>query len=65
MLQLERIVLAYDMGHLLVEIGSSLGLWLGISIIGIFDVLAAALLKIKYHAQKVDLQQKSQNIKNI
>ena len=65
MVQLERIVLAYDIGHLLVEIGSSLGLWLGISVIGIFDVLAAALLKIKYHVQKLDLQQKSQNIKNI
>ena len=50
---MERIVLAYDMGSLLVEIGSSLGLWLGISIIGIFDVLAAAVFKIKEQAYNV------------
>lgn len=32
-------VLAYGFGSLLVEIGSCLGLWLGLSIVGVFDVL--------------------------
>ena len=37
--QVETIVIAYDFGDLLVEIGSSLGLWLGLSVVGIFDVI--------------------------
>ena len=32
---------AYGAGDLLVEMGSSLGLWLGISVIGLFDLAAA------------------------
>ena len=37
--KVEKIVAAYDFGTLLVEIGSSLGLWLGLSVVGVFDVL--------------------------
>ena len=36
--EIERILLAYDAGDLLVEIGSCLGLWLGLSIVGIYDI---------------------------
>ena len=38
-IKVERIVPAYDFGTLLVEIGSSLGLWLGLSVVGVFDAL--------------------------
>ena len=38
-IKVERVVPAYDFGTLLVEIGSSLGLWLGLSVVGVFDVL--------------------------
>ena len=38
-IKVERIVAAYDFGTLLVEIGSSLGLWLGLSVVGVFDAL--------------------------
>ena len=41
-IKVERIVLAYDFDTLLVEIGSSLGLWLGLSVVGIFDILVSA-----------------------
>ena len=40
-------LLAYDVGSLLVEVGSSLGLWLGLSVVGVFDVLVHTLLKAK------------------
>ena len=36
-IRVKRIVAAYDFGTLLVEIGSSLGLWLGLSVVGVFD----------------------------
>ena len=36
--KVERIVLAYGFTDLLVEIGSCLGLWLGLSVVGIFDI---------------------------
>ena len=38
-IKVERIVAAYDFETLLVEIGSSLGLWLGLSVVGVFDAL--------------------------
>ena len=41
------VTLAYDLGSLLVEIGSSLGLWLGLSLVGLFDVLVSSVLKVK------------------
>ena len=37
---------AYGMEALIVEIGSSLGLWLGISIVGIFDIFVVTLFKV-------------------
>ena len=40
-------MLAYDVGALFVEIGSSLGFWLGISIVGIFDILEAFVVRIR------------------
>ena len=44
--QIEKLVLAYDSTALLVEIGSSLGLWLGLSAVGLFDMLVYAYFKL-------------------
>ena len=41
-----QIILAYDTTALLVEIGSCLGLWLGLSVIGIYDLAVMAVLKV-------------------
>ena len=43
----ERIGPAYGTVDLLVEVGSCLGLWLGLSVVGIFDILVLVLVKIK------------------
>ena len=43
----EKIIPAYDLAALLVEIGSSLGLWLGLSVVGVFDILVFVTLRIK------------------
>ena len=53
----ERIVLSYDSATLLVEIGSSLGLWLGLSVVGIFDLLVIAVFKSKEWFDKHKLHQ--------
>ena len=45
--KIETVLLAYGMDSLLVEIGSSLGLWLGLSVVGLFDVLLAIIQKIR------------------
>ena len=45
--KIETVLLAYGMNSLLVEIGSSLGLWLGLSVVGLFDVLLAIIQKIR------------------
>ena len=37
---------AYGTKALIVEIGSSLGLWLGISVVGLFDIFVATLFKV-------------------
>ena len=42
---IEEIVLAYDFEDLLVEIGSCLGLWLGLSVVGIYDLMAVGIQK--------------------
>ena len=44
--QLEYIVLQYDFTQLVVEIGSSLGLWLGLSVVGLFDILVIVVDRI-------------------
>ena len=43
----ERIGPAYGTVDLLVEVGSCLGLWLGLSVVGIFDILVLVFFKIK------------------
>ena len=40
-IEMRRIVLAYDATSLRVEVGSCLGLWLGLSVMGMYDVCAA------------------------
>ena len=45
--QVERIVLAYGLEDLLVEVGSFLGLWLGLSVVGIFDIVVLVLFRMK------------------
>ena len=42
-IKVERIVAAYDFETLLVEIGSSLGLWLGLSVVGVFDAMVITI----------------------
>ena len=46
-IKIENIVEAYDFGSLLVEVGSSLGLWLGLSVVGLFDVILNIFSGIK------------------
>ena len=41
--EVQTTVLAYDFDSLLVEVGSSLGLWLGLSVVAVFDLLLAIL----------------------
>ena len=53
----ERIVLSYDSATLLVEIGSCLGLWLGLSAVGVFDILVIAVFKTKGWFNKHKLHQ--------
>ena len=45
--KIERVVLAYGFTSFLVEVGSSLGLWLGLSVVAIFDLLVLDLKKIR------------------
>ena len=40
-------VLAYDLIALLVETGSCLGLWLGLSVVGVFDILVIVASQVK------------------
>ena len=50
--QLEYIVLQYDLPQLVVEIGSCLGLWLGLSLVGMFDLLTAVAEKLVKRIQQ-------------
>ena len=43
----ETILPAYDFTALLIEVGSSLGLWLGLSVVGIFDVIVLVVTKLQ------------------
>ena len=36
-----------DLEDLLVEVGSCLGLWLGLSVVGIFDIVVLVLVRMK------------------
>ena len=51
--KVETVILAYGMDSLLVEIGSSLGLWLGLSVVGLFDVLLLIILRTRQFMQVV------------
>ena len=50
--KVQTTVLAYDFGSLLVEIGSSLGLWLGLSMVGVFDLITSAVEKLGKRIQR-------------
>ena len=45
--KVKKIVLSYDKTSLLVEIGSCLGMWLGLSMVGMFDIAAVVFVKAK------------------
>ena len=47
----QKIVLAYNLGDLLVEAGSCLGLWLGLSVVGVFDIIVFTLMQLKMAVQ--------------
>ena len=47
--KVEHIVWVYDFQALVVEIGSCLGLWLGLSVVGVFDGIVLTIL----HAKKM------------
>ena len=49
-IEIKKIVLAYDATSLLVEVGSCLGLWLGLSVLGLFDTCTLFLMKMKWGA---------------
>ena len=51
--EVQTTVLAYGIDSLLVEIGSSLGLWLGLSIVGVFDLITTAIEKLGERIQHV------------
>ena len=46
--EMKAMVLVYDATSLLVEAGSCLGLWLGLSVVGIFDACTIIMKKIKW-----------------
>ena len=46
--KVERIMLAYGFTDLLVEIGSCLGLWLGLSVVGIFDIVVTIVANVQH-----------------
>ena len=46
--ELEYVVLQYDFPSLIVDFGSSLGLWLGLSVVGIYDLIVTLMIKIKF-----------------
>ena len=50
--KVETVILAYGFESLLVEIGSSLGLWLGLSVVGLFDIQLLIILRIKKAVEK-------------
>ena len=59
-IDIETEINGYDSFRLIIEVGSSLGLWLGLCIIGIFDLIITAVLKIQGVAQRVNCDQNVQ-----
>ena len=51
--EVQTTVLAYGVDSLLVEAGSSLGLWLGLSMVGVFDLITTAIEKLGKRIQHV------------
>ena len=58
--KVETVMLAYDFTALLVEIGSCLGLWLGLSVVGVLDVSLLATFHVKKSVYS--LYEKNKNI---
>ena len=54
-IKVENIVLSYDSTSLLVEIGSCLGLWLGLSVVGIYDLVVLAAEKTERWLRRIFL----------
>ena len=52
-IDIETEINGYDSFRLIIELGSSLGLWLGLCIIGIFDLIITAVLKLQGVVQRV------------
>ena len=50
--------IAYGPGDLLVEIGSAMGLWTGLSALGVFELFLASLIGIK---RKIAVMRKNKN----
>ena len=64
--RLERRLQIYGFENLLVEIGSSLGLWLGISVLGIFGILAriaSSCVKMKEFTRNMTTDKSANTIK--
>ena len=51
--EIQTTVIAYGFDSLLVEVGSSLGLWLGLSLVGVFDLIITAIEKLGNRIQSV------------
>ena len=58
-----RIVLAYGLDDLLVEMGSCLGLWLGLSVVGIFDIVVLVLFRMKTVLEKLKTERNKLEVK--
>ena len=58
-IKVERVVLAYGTIDLLVEVGSCLGLWLGLSVVGIFDIGVLVCVKFRNIKSHVDCWRQS------
>ena len=54
--QVRRIVLAYGLDDLLVEVGSCLGLWLGLSVVGIYDIITLLLVQMKTVLERLNIK---------
>ena len=56
----EMVTLSYTVGSLVVEVGSSLGLWLGISVVGLFDVCVIVYGKVASYRKSMLCSQTKQ-----